>query len=202
VTVFGSTYPLIVAFLTIHFGKFLNYIQWIGIVCIVFGVVFLRWNRSQHASSRSIKHVIGYVFGLALSSLVVSEVMDSYSFFNTLGPYCIGLVVGGFAPLLSSTERREFKKIFKTLLPKLWLFGIIEILNVLALASEVYAISIGHPALVNAVASTEPALVFIFAHFLGNISGLSNVFPKTSQIHHKLIITFLIVLGLGLIAWR
>ncbi len=201
-TAFGSSYPLLVALFVIPFGKFLNPAQWLGIVLIVVGVVFLRWKRAQKAASRSVKYVVGYVLGLALSSLVVSEVMDSYSFLSTLGPYCIGIVVGGLSPLLIIKERKEFKDVIKIHLPKFWLFALIEILNVAAVAAEVYAISIGHPALVNAVASTEPALVFIFAHSLGSIKGLGIVFPKTSQIHHKLMITFLIILGLGLIAWK
>jgi len=145
---------------------------------------------------------LGYVFGFVLCSLVVSEVLDAYDFFSALGPDCLGLIVGGLLPLMFTSERREFFRVFNTIKPKLWLFGWIELLNVLAVACEVYAIGIGHPALVNTVASTEPAIVFVMAYFFGNIKGLEHMFPKVSQIHHKLLITTVIIIGLGLITWN
>jgi len=201
-TAFGSAYPLLVALLTIPLGKYLTLYQWLGILLVAIGVIVLRWKRAQSNSNNTFFHILGYVVGLALSSLVVSEVLDAYDFFSALGPYCLGLIVGGLLPLMFTSERREFFRVFNTIKPKLWLFGWIELLNVLAVACEVYAIGIGHPALVNTVASTEPAIVFVMAYFFGNIKGLEHMFPKVSQIHHKLLITTVIIIGLGLITWN
>lgn len=201
-TAFGSAYPLLVALLAIPVGKYLTIYQWAGVILVAVGVIVLRWKRSKTNSSDTLFHIAGYVIGLALSSIVISEVLDTDNFFEALGPYCLGLVIGGLLPLIFTSERKEFIRVFHKIRPKLWLFGWIEIINVLAVACEVYAIGIGHPALVNTVASTEPAIVFVMAYFFGNIKGLEYIFPKVSQIHHRLLITAIIIFGLALITWN
>lgn len=199
-TAYGSAYPFLVALFTIPLGKIIRPIHWIGIVTIMTGVISLRWKKSRSNLIRTSRDIFGYVFFLALSSVVVDEALELAPFRQAILPYCLGLLVAGFSPLFIKKERDEFIKVFHLINKKIWLFGFIEIINVVALLLEIYAIKIGHPALVNAVASTEPVFVLIFSQVLAGVGALKIYFQKTSKLHHKIVIFILIAIGLGLIS--
>lgn len=197
---YGSTYPLVVAIAAIPLGKILDPVHWVGIVVVVIGVASIEWKRTSHSLKAKLD-IVGYVLGLAASSLIMDEVLQSVRFQEVLIPYTFGLFLGGMAPMLLGRERQELSKVWPKLKDNMLAFGTIEAINIVALLCEVAAIGLGHPALVNTVASAEPAFVLVFAQLLGNVHALREYFPKTQALHQKMLIVLTIVVGLVLVAW-
>lgn len=197
--VYGSTHPLLVALIVIPLGKTLTLLEWIGIGLILCGVAALEWRRAKR-SLRSKLDVAGYVVCLASSSVVLNNALDHAPFAQVLVPYCSGLVIGGLFPMMIANERKELAKVWGNLCSRIWLLGAVEVINVVSLMCELYALSMGHPALVNAVASAEPAFVLMFAHLLGTIPGLRPYFAQAEKLRYKLMIAIVIAAGLALLA--
>ncbi len=195
---YGSTYPLVVAFFAIPLGKILLPIHWLGIILVFIGVALIEWKKTSHSLNAKLDIVI-YVLGLAASSLVMDEVLDNVQIFEVLIPYSIGLTVGGLLPMIFRSERKELKKVWPKIKKYLPSFGAVEIINVIALLCEVWAIGLGHPALVNTVASAEPVFVVMFTQILSGIPVLNSHFPRAEKIHHKLVIVGIIIIGLVLV---
>lgn len=197
--VYGSTYPLLVAFMAVPLGKALLPIHWFGIFIVFTGVALIEGGKVSHTVRGKID-ILGYVAGLAISSLMLDEVLEHVSFDYVVIPYCLGLVLGGFFPLVISSERDEILRIWPSIKKNFLAFGIVELVNVIALLCEVFAIGLGHPALVNTVASAEPAFVIISSQLLRNTPFFRVFFPKSERVHHKLLIIVIVGIGLGLIA--
>lgn len=217
VTALGGAYPIFVALATIPLGKFLDVVQWIGVLLVVFSAIALKGVNLKKVSLRGLYYVLGYVVGLTLSNILMSNGMDlieagtstnphgiDHRFWTAFGPYCIGLVIGGLLPfLLWKKEREALLVAWPAIRPRLIQLGLVEVANVAALGCEVFALSVGHPALVTAAASTEPLFVFLFAHLLSTFPSLpEGCFEPVERIRIKVLLVAMIAIGLGLLAWQ
>lgn len=200
IVTYGSTYPIFVAIIATGLGKSLSILQWLGMCFVISGVLAIEWKRKMLEKGFN-KNIVGYIVFLSASSIIVDQNLDFLSFEEIIFPYCLGLIFGGFLPLISKFEREKFLIIWPSINKNLWAFGLIEFINVVALLLEVLAMSIGHPALVNTVASSEPIFVVILASMVGRISFLKDFFPKQENRMLKFGAATLVILGLFMVTF-
>lgn len=199
-TAFGGAYPLLVALLAALMGNPVNQLQSFGMLIVVLSVIGLRFVAQTKHTYRGFCNLFTYVTGLAASCLIVDYATDRMSFLTSLGPYSAGLVIGGLMPILIKKEREELRKIRAVLCRKFWCFGFIEMINVIAIFCEMGALSLGHPALVTTVASTEPALVFLCVHCLALKSPENTYLKEVKRLKIKLGFVLFMSIGLGLLS--
>lgn len=203
VTAFGAAYPVAVGLASIPLGKLLTVWQWSGVLLVVGSVVAIEGVKVSREVRRSVAYLAGYVGGLSGGALLLSGILEVVNFWSAFGPYCLGLIFGGLVPfVLSRTEREELRRAWPSIWRALWKLGLVEGVNVAALGCEAYALSLGHPALVTAAASTEPAWVFLAGNFLSRLPFPPGVFERVERVHRKILLVALIISGLGLLAWE
>jgi drug/metabolite transporter (DMT)-like permease len=202
VTALGASYPLIVALLALFFGKYLSIVQWSGIFVVVFSLVVIKWKGLiTKKSLGTLPLIFLYVLFLAVSSMLMNLSLDDFSFFSTFPFYCLGLVVGGLVPLLSPKQRQAAIRALPIIIRSIRSFGLIEVINVVALACEVFALGKAHPALVTAISSTEPAFAFLFANFLSSKKFFpEGCYEKVDGLWLKIFSVIMLSIGLTLLA--
>jgi len=194
-----STYPVLIAIVSIFLGDYLHYSEIIGILIIFISIFALTWNRKIALNKYFFGFLAGDILFLASHALVADYVLHDTPFLSFYGPYSLSIVVFGALPFAISKKEREmlvsnFLRI-QEFLPRLCL---IEVGNTAAVLSATYALSIGHPALVTSVMTTYPALVFLGSHII--YGKMKNVgFIKTQNILRKLIAIAFISIGLAML---
>ena len=203
VTAVGAAYPVAVGLAAIPLGKLLTAWQWSGVLLIVGSVVAMEGVRTRRVVRKSVAYLAGYVGGLSGSAILLSDILEVVNFWSAFGPYCLGLILGGLFPFaLSRKERKSLLEAWPALQRALWQLGMVEVVNVAALGCEVYALSLGHPALVTAAASTEPAWVFLLANCLGQFPLFRGSIERVEKIYYKIFLVTLSAVGLGLLVWE
>lgn len=200
IVTYGSTYPIIVALFSTLLGDFLSLIQWLGVVIVVMGIIVVEWKRSKNKKKFN-KNILGYVLCLSLSSILVDKIFNFIPFTNVVLPYCLGLILGGASPLILKSERLALIKIWPKIQKNILMFGFVELINVLALLCEVLALSLGHPALVNTAASSEPIFILLFAVLFYNNKFLKDFLPDSKHFGLKFLAAFGVIVGLFIISY-
>jgi|GEM_PF-1783638 uncharacterized membrane protein len=196
-----ATYPVIIAVASIFLGNYLAFSEWIGILIVVTAVMALSWERLKKPDLVYFGFLAADVLFLACHGLMAHHALKEIPFLSFYGPYSIAIVLFGLLPfIVSKTERHALLDNWKNIRKVLPHLSLMEIANILGIISAVYALSIGHPAMVTAVMTTYPAMVFIFGALLVKIPFFrAHGFEPVENIYRKLAITFVIAGGLGLI---
>ncbi|MDO8648743.1 MAG: hypothetical protein Q7R81_03075 [Candidatus Peregrinibacteria bacterium] len=197
-----STYPVLVAIISIYLGHFLKLSEIVGILIVVSAILGLTINRKICWDAKFFIFIAADIIFLSAHGILVNYTLKGIPFLSFYAPYSIGIVLFGLSPfILSKKERISFllnwHKI-KNILPHL---SLIEIGNVLALIAGTYALSIGHPALVTSVMSTYPAIVFIMCFSLSFSPKFSEEgFARTDNFSRKILLILVMSIGLGMLA--
>lgn len=197
-----SAYPILVAGISIPLGLKLNYFEVIGIFLIAGSITAFTWNKKTLLNKKFLGLVIIDTIFLSLHAISVSYILHKIDFLSFYAPYSVGIVFFGILPfIISKTERLYFLNNLPEIIKILPHLSLIEIGNILALISATYALSIGHPAIVTAVMSIYPAIVFILCYLLSLIPNFNKKgFNQTKFQFKKIIIIFFMSFGLGLLA--
>lgn len=198
-----ATYPVLIATASIFLGNYLNTSEWIGIFIVTTSVMALSWERARSHDFIYYGFLAADVLFLALHGLMADYALEGIPTLSFYGPYSIAIVTFGLLPfLISKRERRAFLDNWINIRKVLPHLSLIEIANILGVISAVYALSIGHPALVTVVMTTYPAMVFIISALLQHIPFFKKRgFENVENFYKKIAITFVIAGGLGLIAF-
>lgn len=196
-----ATYPVLVAIGTTALGNYLSLPKWVGIFIVIFAVSVLSWEPVRKVKPGYYIFLVADIIFLALHGLLADHVLTGIPFLSFYGPYSVAIVVMGILPfVISRKERTAFLdnwKNIRTILPHL---SLMEIANILGVISAVYALSIGHAALVTVVMTTYPAVVFILSAILVNIPFFrDHGFEPVDNLYKKIGFTLVIALGLGLV---
>lgn len=199
----GSSNPVIVAIIAIPLlQKYLMLKQWIGIVLVLFAIAALKFdshNPLKFFRRKTWYHTLCYVLCLSFHGIVVSHVLDSYTFVEIWGPYSIGMTVGGLIPFLSKKERNALVEAWPKVKIFLVPFALVEFINITANALHVYSLGEIHPALANTLANLEPGFCFLLSHFLSRMQWVPvGCFPPVTHLKKKLALVALMAIGIGL----
>jgi len=185
----------------IVFKEVLSLVNYMGIAILVASSVGFclldgnfRWRRRAFL-------LMGIASAMQAVMFLLQEVVfDTVPYFLGFLLITCGIVLGGFAPLLSRSTRTLFARNIHRLYPLAKLFIAIELINLLALASSQRAVDLGIPSMVAGVESTIPAYTFIlsiaffiFTRKIGDPSAMKR-FPQ------KIVLIGTMVLGVIAVA--
>lgn len=197
-----STYPVLIAIVSIFLGYTLKLQEWVGIFIIVICTTAISWNKLRRIDVMYFLFLGIDIIALAVHGLLIDFALSKIDFFTFYLPYNIGILIFGIAPyFISNKERYAFSLNWlniQKLLPKL---AFMECINVIATASAIIAIKLYHPAIVTTVMTTYPAIIFIILAVFHKMNVLQEwVSEKENSLGKKMLLTVLIACGLGLIA--
>lgn len=194
-----ASYPVLVAIISLYLGQQLSPLKWVGILIVVSSVIFVSWRKVKQPSAAYFAYLLGDIICLALHAVLVNAILARTGFLSFYGPYSLGIVLFGILPFLRRVELKAFIKNWKPIKKVLPYLALMEMINVIALLSATFALGIGHPALVTAVMTTYPALVFLFTHGITKKYKIDG-FGKVEYLNKKIIFVLLLAVGIGLIA--
>ncbi|MDA1317503.1 MAG: EamA family transporter [bacterium] len=188
-----SSYPILVAIISVFIGQYLNLWQWIGILIIVTSVILITKQKTKRVDTMFFLFIGLDIIFLALHAITADYVLDRIDFLSFLGPYNLAIIICGFLLFLLIKKGKISTNwmSIRSVLPHLCF---IEVINIIALISATYALSIGHAALVTVVMSTYPAFVFFFCYFTFKEGQ-----KGTSYLARKVLLILLLALGLGFV---
>ena len=188
-----SSYPVLVAIISVFIGQYLSLWQWIGVLIIVASVILITVQKTKTVDTTFFLFIGLDIIFLALHAITAAYVLDKIDFLSFLGPYNLAIIICGslLILLIKGGKLSTNWTSIRAILPHLCF---IEVINIIALISATYALSIGHAALVTVVMSTYPAVVFFFCFF-----AFKEGRQGTRYFVLKVLLILILALGLGLV---
>ncbi len=135
------------------------------------------------------------VGALIMEDIVYSETSYFVGFYSVIS----GLIIAGLLPMAFKRARSRFSKNIHILRPALKFFFIIEICNLVALATSQRAIDLGIPSLVAAVETTVPGYIFVMSIILYATASKFGDKEALTKLPTKLALVTVMVIGVVLV---
>jgi uncharacterized membrane protein len=169
----------------ILFSQVLSLREYTGIAVLIFASTVMCL-LDYHFETRNRTFALMTVASLmqVFAYLLMGRLYAEQDYFVSFYAVVTGIVVTGLLPLVANQPRKAFVSAFAKIKPQYKFFVLIEVANILALASAQMAIKLGDPSLVAAVETTVPAFTFLLSipwltHTNGSRTALwSNFYPK------------------------
>ncbi len=111
-----------------------------------------------------------------------------------------GIVISGLSPLLVGAVRRTFRDNLVALKPALPTVAGIEVVNLLAIYSRHRAVSLSHPSLIEAIATTQTAYTFLLSLLLYSLAPRLGDPQARRRLWAKLLLVGAMVFGVRLVS--
>jgi len=111
-----------------------------------------------------------------------------------------GIVVSGILPLFLKSARCAFLENLPVLKPALPLIAGIEVINLLAIYARHRAVSLSHPSLIEAIATTQTAYIFVLSLALCSLAPRLGDPQAKQRLWAKMLLAGAMVVGVRLVS--
>lgn len=111
-----------------------------------------------------------------------------------------GIVISGLSPLLLAQARRALRNNLAALKPAIPTIAGVEVINLLAIYSRHRAVSLSHPSLIEAIATTQTAYAFLLSLALWSLAPRLGDPQAGRRLWAKLLLVGVMILGLRLVS--
>lgn len=183
------------------FGEVLSSTAYIGIgLLIISSVSFCLLDSNIEYRWRSFGMMFCAVQLQVLYFLAQKQVFESSPVYQAFLYTLLGVMVAGFFPLVTTRVRSAVKLNLPAIRTAFKFIILIEVINLVALATSLYAISYGSPSLVAAVEASLPAYCFCVSLSLFIVFRKYGEIEARERLPLKLLLTVIMATGVWLVS--
>lgn len=202
VAAYWNIIPLILPVLSYFlWGEVLTQSRYIGIgVLIVSSVLFCLLDDSLQSRWNSIGVMFLAAWMQVLYFILQKHIFSQCEVYQAFLVITLAMAITGVIPLLFSAQRKVISVNMRRIWPVFWLILLIEIANLIAIATSQFAVNLAAPSLVSAVEASTPAYTFIVS--LGLFAATKKYGEESAKKHlaSKIFLVFNMVLGVWLVS--
>lgn len=202
VAAYWNIIPLILPVLSyLLWGEVLSKTTYAGIgILIVSSVLFCLLDDNHGARWSSIGWMFLAAWMQVFYFILQKHIFDHCEVYQGFLVITLAMAITGITPILFDAQRRVIRSNMVRIWPVFWLILLIEVANLIAIATSQFAVNLAAPSLVSAVEASTPAYTFVISLSLYHLTKRYGEANAKRALAPKIFLVSIMVLGVWLVS--
>lgn len=202
VAAYWNIIPIILPILSyLLWGEVLSKSTYVGIGILIFSsVLFCLLDDNHEARWSSIALMFLAAWMQVLYFIIQKHIFDQCEVYQGFLVITFAMAITGITPILFKVQRKIIRANMERIWPMFWLILLVEVANLIAIATSQFAVNLAAPSLVSAVEASTPAYTFVISFSLFAMTKKYGEANAKRALLPKILLVSTMVLGVWLVS--